>query len=108
VQPSTPLGPDQVHVLLFENNADKIAQTRTICEEGVTQVDGEEVKREPGRDNELLSATVTVMWTVSAVTMIRRVDGGMTRPDQALLHLEETIDQCIHIITDDDHVHGEW
>jgi hypothetical protein len=72
-----------------------------------------EVMRNHGPDHGLLTATVTVLWTISAAIIIRRVEEGMTGHTQTPMHLEEAIEQCwagenIHILTDDPTGYGEW
>jgi hypothetical protein len=49
------------------------AATRTIVQWDAVMVDGAEVERDSGPDNDLIAPTITVMWTASEATMVRRI-----------------------------------
>jgi hypothetical protein len=79
-----------------------------IGQRDIVEIDGMEVERKPGKDNDLVASTVTVLWPV----IIRKVGKGFTNSEQALEMVEDTIEMFpigafMTDLTDDSLVYAE-
>jgi hypothetical protein len=89
------------------------ALTRSVLQQGVDIVDDVEVERLPGSDNELVPATVPVMWTETKVTIIRSVANGESAPEHVLTHFEEMMEAFLvggnmHSKVEHQVLHDQW
>jgi predicted nucleic acid-binding protein len=71
-------------------------------------VGGAEVEREPGPDNDLIASTVTVIWTETSVTMVRRASRSEEGWENALKLLEETVEACSIVMVQNTEYFEGW
>jgi hypothetical protein len=67
---------------------------RSVCREVFEEVNGETVQVKPGRGNQMVGATIGVIWSDIEVTMNQVVRQGASEEDRVVIHLCDSFVHC--------------